>query len=56
MISKFTDIGVSEEVSRAMEDMGWDDPTPIQTAAIPVGLEGSDMFAQAQTGTGKTGV
>ncbi len=55
MISKFTDIGIPEDVARAMDDMGWDEPTPIQVASVPVGLRGVDMFAQAQTGTGKTG-
>lgn len=38
-----------------MNDMGWEEPTPVQIEAIPVGLKGGDMFAQAQTGTGKTG-
>ncbi|HIH77156.1 MAG TPA: DEAD/DEAH box helicase, partial [Methanomassiliicoccales archaeon] len=38
-----------------MQDMGWDTPTPVQVEAIPVGLKGGDMYAQAQTGTGKTG-
>ncbi len=38
-----------------MNGMGWDEPTPVQIAAIPLGLKGGDMFAQAQTGTGKTG-
>jgi ATP-dependent RNA helicase DeaD len=56
MISKFTDLGISEDIAKAMDDMGWEEPTPIQTEAIPPGLEGIDMFAQAQTGTGKTGV
>ena len=55
MISKFTDLGITEEVARAMEDMGWEEPTPIQISAVPIGLSGRDMFAQAQTGTGKTG-
>ncbi|MDR0508897.1 MAG: DEAD/DEAH box helicase [Candidatus Methanoplasma sp.] len=55
MISKFTDLGISEDIVRAMEDMGWEEPTPIQTEAVPLGLKGTDMFAQAQTGTGKTG-
>lgn len=56
MISKFTDLGISEEVAHAMDDMGWEEPTPIQEAAIPYGLKGHDLIAQAQTGTGKTGV
>lgn len=55
MISNFTNLGISEDIARAMEDMGWEEPTPIQLEAIPIGLKGSDMFAQAQTGTGKTG-
>ena len=55
MISKFTDIGIPEDVARAMDDMGWEEPTPIQVSSVPLGLEGIDMFAQAQTGTGKTG-
>ena len=55
MISKFTDLGISEDIAKAMDDMGWEEPTPIQTEAVPLGLEGCDMFAQAQTGTGKTG-
>lgn len=55
MISKFIELGISEKVAKAMEDMGWEEPTPIQEAAVPLGLEGRDMFAQAQTGTGKTG-
>lgn len=55
MISKFTELGISEDIAKAMDDMGWEEPTPIQKAAVPYGLEGRDMFAQAQTGTGKTG-
>ena len=55
MISKFTDLGISEDIARAMNDMGWEEPTPIQTASVPPGLNGADMFGQAQTGTGKTG-
>ena len=55
MISKFTDIGIPEDVAKAMADMGWDAPTPLQEKSVPLGLQGTDMFAQAQTGTGKTG-
>ncbi len=40
---------------KAISDMGWNLPTPIQTEAVPAGLAGRDIFAQAQTGTGKTG-
>ena len=38
-----------------MNGMGWTEPTPVQIAAIPVGLKGGDMYGEAQTGTGKTG-
>lgn len=55
MISNFTDVGIPEDVARAMDDMGWSEPTPIQVNSIPLGIKGCDMFAQAQTGTGKTG-
>ncbi len=55
MISKFTKIGISEDLAKAMKDMGWSEPTPIQLQAVPMGIKGTDMFAQAQTGTGKTG-
>lgn len=52
---KFEDLGISEDVLRAVRSIGWTEPTPVQSAAIPVGLEGGDLLAQAQTGTGKTG-
>ena len=55
MASKFRELGISEEVARSIDEMGWEDPTPIQSASIPEGLKGTDMFGQAQTGTGKTG-
>ncbi len=53
--SRFEDLGISEDVLRAVRSLGWTEPTPVQAAAIPVGLEGNDLLAQAQTGTGKTG-
>jgi ATP-dependent RNA helicase DeaD len=55
MISNFTKLGITEDAAKAMLDMGWEEPTPIQKEAVPIGLKGRDMFAQAQTGTGKTG-
>ncbi|MDY0293591.1 MAG: DEAD/DEAH box helicase [Candidatus Methanomethylophilaceae archaeon] len=51
----FSDLGVQENIAKAMKEMGWTEPTPVQEATIPVGLLGKDLFAQAQTGTGKTG-
>ncbi|MDR3075604.1 MAG: DEAD/DEAH box helicase [Candidatus Methanoplasma sp.] len=55
MISNFKDLGVSDGIIKAMKEMGWTEPTPVQAESIPTGLTGCDMFAQAQTGTGKTG-
>lgn len=51
----FSDLGVKDSIVKSMKKMDWKTPTPIQEAAIPVGLEGKDVLAQAQTGTGKTG-
>jgi ATP-dependent RNA helicase DeaD len=50
----FRDLALSEPVLRALTDVGYEAPTPIQAATIPVLLSGSDMLGQAQTGTGKT--
>jgi Superfamily II DNA and RNA helicases len=54
-MTDFKDLGVQDRIAKAIEEMGWNEPTPIQTAAVPEGLNGRDIFAQAQTGTGKTG-
>ena len=51
---KFTDLGLDAAILRAVADQGYDTPTPIQCQAIPVVLEGRDLMAAAQTGTGKT--
>ncbi|MEO2082806.1 MAG: DEAD/DEAH box helicase [Desulfurobacteriaceae bacterium] len=45
---------LDEKVQKALEEMGFEEPTPIQKEAIPVALEGYDIVGQAQTGTGKT--
>ncbi len=50
----FSDLGLSDELLRAVADAGYDTPTPIQEKAIPVVLMGRDIFGCAQTGTGKT--
>lgn len=50
----FNDLGLTTELLRAVSDQGYSQPTPIQTKAIPVVLEGRDILAGAQTGTGKT--
>jgi ATP-dependent RNA helicase DeaD len=54
-MDKFKDLGINAYVTKAMKDMGWVEPTPIQIEAIPAGIAGKDILAQAQTGTGKTG-
>ena len=51
----FESLGVSNETILALEEMGFETPTPIQEESIPLALEGKDMLGQAQTGTGKTG-
>jgi ATP-dependent RNA helicase DeaD len=51
---KFTDLGLSEPLLRALADVGYESPSPIQAATIPPLLEGRDVLGQAQTGTGKT--
>src|SRR3954451_983634 len=50
----FDGLGLSPELLRAVADEGYTRPTPVQSAAIPVILEGRDVMAGAQTGTGKT--
>ncbi len=50
----FADLGLSDEVLRAIADMGYRHPTPIQEQAIPVVLMARDVLGTAQTGTGKT--
>jgi ATP-dependent RNA helicase RhlE len=50
----FDTLGLSAELLRAVSNQGYTEPTPIQRQAIPVVLEGRDIMAGAQTGTGKT--
>ncbi len=50
----FEDLGLSEELLRAVADSGYNEPTPIQRQAIPPVLMGRDIIGVAQTGTGKT--
>ena len=50
----FADLGLSDQLLRAVEDSGYADPTPIQRGAIPAVLMGKDLIGIAQTGTGKT--
>lgn len=50
----FDELGLSDEMLRAIENLGYTAPTPVQAGSIPVVLEGRDLLAAAQTGTGKT--
>lgn len=50
----FKELNVSEEILKAVDEMGFEETTPIQTNAIPAVLKGRDIVGQAQTGTGKT--
>ena len=53
-MTKFSDLGLSEQTLEALAHLGYASPTPIQEQAIPPLLEGQDVIGQAQTGTGKT--
>jgi len=50
----FSDLGISAEILKAVEGMGYVSPSPIQAQTIPLLLDGRDVIGQAQTGTGKT--
>ena len=54
MTASFEDLGLSRELLKAVEDLGFEEPSPIQVLAIPALLAGRDALGQAQTGTGKT--
>ncbi|MGF1447626.1 MAG: DEAD/DEAH box helicase, partial [Pikeienuella sp.] len=50
----FSELGLDEDLLKAIEEAGYTEPTPIQSAAIPHALSGRDVLGIAQTGTGKT--
>lgn len=54
MSIKFSDLGLKPQLLKAIMDKGFESPTPIQAAAIPLALQKRDIIGQAQTGTGKT--
>lgn len=51
---RFSDLNLSSELLQAIDDMGFENPSEVQEGTIPLILEGRDVLAQAQTGTGKT--
>ena len=53
-MTKFSELNLNPKVLKAIEEAGYDTPTPIQAGAIPPALEGRDVLGIAQTGTGKT--
>src|SRR5436305_2618186 len=50
----FTELGLAPDLLKAIQDVGYESPSPIQEQTIPPLLEGRDVIGQAQTGTGKT--
>ena len=53
-MTTFADLGLKQEILTVLDELGYEEPTPIQEQAIPIMLGGQDMIGQAQTGTGKT--
>ena len=53
-IVKFDTLGLDPKILRAITEMGFEEPSPIQAKAIPEVMSGHDVIGQAQTGTGKT--
>ncbi|PAP78370.1 DEAD/DEAH box helicase [Rubrivirga marina] len=53
-VDSFDALGLAPSVLRGVRDAGYDSPTPVQAAALPVALDGVDVVGVAQTGTGKT--
>jgi ATP-dependent RNA helicase DeaD len=52
---QFINIVKDSQILKAISDLGWEEPTPVQEQSIPLASQGTDLMAQAQTGTGKTG-
>ena len=50
----FIELGLSADVLKAVDKMGFEEASPIQTAVIPVALTGRDVVGQSSTGSGKT--
>ena len=54
MTTSFAELGLNEQILAGVEDLGFTTPTPVQEQAIPLVLQGRDVIASAQTGTGTT--
>jgi ATP-dependent RNA helicase DeaD len=53
-VPSFAQLSLPDNILKAVNDLGYEHPSPIQAEAIPPLLEGKDLLGQAQTGTGKT--
>jgi ATP-dependent RNA helicase DeaD len=53
-MATFKELGIREDIIQSLEEMGFEEATPIQAETIPLALQGADVIGQAQTGTGKT--
>jgi ATP-dependent RNA helicase DeaD len=53
-VLSFVDLGLPDQIQKAVKDLGFEEPTPIQSLAIPLLRDGRDVIGQAHTGTGKT--
>jgi ATP-dependent RNA helicase RhlE len=53
-LTTFAELGLAPDILRALDDLGYATPTPIQEQVIPLALQGGDILGAAQTGTGKT--
>ena len=54
IVTTFNDFGLAEPILRAVTELGYREPTPIQAQAIPIIMSGRDMIGIAKTGSGKT--
>ena len=54
MTTTFAELGLNEQILAGVDALGFTEPTPVQAEAIPLVLQGRDIVASAQTGTGKT--
>lgn len=55
MASAFAELGVCDEITEGLDEIGWSLPTDIQAEAVPLILGGGDVLMAAETGSGKTG-
>src|SRR5690606_37915253 len=54
VVKSFAELSIDADILKAISDLGFEEPSPIQEACIPIIIEGKDVIGQAQTGTGKT--